>query len=226
MAKAPTKAINKDAAKDTGKDTAVRIQRVATELFARQGYDGTSTKSVCEMAQANIAALHYHFGSKEALFEKILRDFAQSRHFAIARIARPVQTQGEFVILFEMLVDDILSVHEQNPELMRLIMRETELARPACLAVLGEVLGEARALICRFFARAMEQELIATVSPDLIADLIFSFFAAEFRYPEETRRALGRPLTSDQGVRSKLIMDFCRVMLGGLLHVDCVEPKR
>ncbi len=45
---------------------------VALGLFAERGYDGTSVRAITEAAGANIAAVTYHFGSKQALFEAVL----------------------------------------------------------------------------------------------------------------------------------------------------------
>jgi len=54
-------------------DTPERILNAAEELFARQGYHCTSLRAITAAAQANLAAVNYHFGSKEALLEAVLR---------------------------------------------------------------------------------------------------------------------------------------------------------
>jgi len=43
------------------------------ELFAEFGLDGTSVRAIAEKADANIAAINYHFGSKENLYTEVLR---------------------------------------------------------------------------------------------------------------------------------------------------------
>ncbi len=45
-----------------------RILAEAQALFARHGYAGTSTRAIAQAAQVHLALLHYHFGSKRALF--------------------------------------------------------------------------------------------------------------------------------------------------------------
>ena len=45
----------------------------AGELFAEDGLDGTSVRAIAEKAGANIAAINYHFGSKENLHTEVLR---------------------------------------------------------------------------------------------------------------------------------------------------------
>lgn len=52
-------------------DTAERILDAAERLFAEHGFDGTSMRMITGQAGVNLAAVNYHFGSKEALFEAI-----------------------------------------------------------------------------------------------------------------------------------------------------------
>ena len=48
-------------------DTKQRILDTAERLFAEQGYDATSLRHIIAEAGVNLAAVHYHFGSKEDL---------------------------------------------------------------------------------------------------------------------------------------------------------------
>lgn len=53
-------------------DTRERILNAAEQLFAAQGFAATSLRSITGEAGVNLAAIHYHFGSKEALIREIL----------------------------------------------------------------------------------------------------------------------------------------------------------
>jgi AcrR family transcriptional regulator len=55
-----------------GRDTLARILDAAERLFARDGFSGTSLRAVTREAGVNLAAVHYHLGSKEALLEAVL----------------------------------------------------------------------------------------------------------------------------------------------------------
>lgn len=50
-----------------------RILGAAEELFALQGFAGTSLREVTSRADVNIAAVNYHFGSKENLVNEVFR---------------------------------------------------------------------------------------------------------------------------------------------------------
>lgn len=45
----------------------------AGELFAEHGVEGTTIRAIAEKCKANIAAVNYHFGSKENLYMVVIR---------------------------------------------------------------------------------------------------------------------------------------------------------
>src|SRR3546814_18666628 len=49
------------------------ILDTAETLFAQQGHDGTSMRQITSEAGVNLAAVNYHFGSKEALVQAVLK---------------------------------------------------------------------------------------------------------------------------------------------------------
>lgn len=58
-------------------DTKEQILNVAERLFAERGFSGTTLRNVVSEASVNLAAVHYHFGSKEELFRAVVRRFAR-----------------------------------------------------------------------------------------------------------------------------------------------------
>jgi AcrR family transcriptional regulator len=53
-------------------DTKQRILDAAERLFGELGYDGTSLRDITSAAEVNLAAVNYHFQSKEALLRAVL----------------------------------------------------------------------------------------------------------------------------------------------------------
>ena len=53
-------------------DTRTRILDHAERLFAEQGISGTSLRALTSAADVNLASVHYHFGSKEALLDAVV----------------------------------------------------------------------------------------------------------------------------------------------------------
>jgi AcrR family transcriptional regulator len=55
--------------------TRERIQAVALELFAEQGYEKTSLREIAERLGVTKAALYYHFKSKEDIVRSLVEDY-------------------------------------------------------------------------------------------------------------------------------------------------------
>ncbi|HLJ21724.1 MAG TPA: TetR family transcriptional regulator [Stellaceae bacterium] len=55
-------------------DTKSRLLRVAERLFAEHGFDGVSVRQLTAAAGVNLAAVNYHFGSKEGLLAAIFEE--------------------------------------------------------------------------------------------------------------------------------------------------------
>jgi AcrR family transcriptional regulator len=53
-------------------ETKHRILDVAETLFMEHGYEATSLRAITAAAEVNLAAVNYHFGSKEELFQAVL----------------------------------------------------------------------------------------------------------------------------------------------------------
>ena len=56
-------------------DTRSRVQKVALELFAKQGYEKTSLREIAERLGVTKAALYYHFKSKEDIVHSLTDDY-------------------------------------------------------------------------------------------------------------------------------------------------------
>ena len=57
-------------------DKRAHILSVAEELFAENGFDGTSVRDIAQLANVNLAMISYYFGSKEKLLEALIEDRA------------------------------------------------------------------------------------------------------------------------------------------------------
>jgi AcrR family transcriptional regulator len=54
-------------------ETQTRILDAAEELFMQHGFEGASMRMLTARADVNLAAINYHFGSKDALIEAVFR---------------------------------------------------------------------------------------------------------------------------------------------------------
>ena len=60
-------------------ETRTRILDAAEELFMQHGFEATSMRLLTAKAGVNLAAVNYHFGSKDALIEALFRRRVEDR---------------------------------------------------------------------------------------------------------------------------------------------------
>ncbi len=108
-------------------DPRERLIESARQLFASAGFDATSVRDITARAHANLGAVTYHFGSKEALYHAVIERFAVPIADQIAAIAAetgpPLERLAKCVRTF---MEHIW----KHPEMPRLIMRELASDRP------------------------------------------------------------------------------------------------
>ena len=152
--------------------TCNRLVKIAEKLFSEKGYAQTSVRDITSAADCNLAAVNYHFGSKEKLYEEIFRQ--------IMNRWRQERIQAVEIVMAETNLDDILErllrtfafifvgqlagTAENKQKIMNLFMREIvdphlppgmfaqEIALPT-----KRVLGQALLQICPQLSEAQAQ---------------------------------------------------------------------
>lgn len=135
----------------------------AEALFIEKGFSATSLRSIAHQADANLAAAHYHFGSKQGLLEALVHrrmtPINQARLVALdALTARPEKPELRQVLeaFFQPLIEN--SEVKNLPALIGRIHSEPpSVTRPMLEKQFGEVAA-------RF------QEVLTDLLPDLPGD--------------------------------------------------------
>lgn len=97
-----------------------RILLAAKELFAREGYDNTSTASIARQAGSSESQLIKHFGSKEGLLEAIFDSSWQSLSYLFTAI-HDLDSPAEKL---EVMLDLILQTMERDDDLRSIMLLE------------------------------------------------------------------------------------------------------
>lgn len=72
---------------DPAGDTRTALVAAARALFAERGYDGASVRAITSRAGANLGAVTYHFGSKEALYHEVVAAMVRPLRNRVAAVA-------------------------------------------------------------------------------------------------------------------------------------------
>jgi TetR/AcrR family transcriptional regulator, regulator of cefoperazone and chloramphenicol sensitivity len=159
------------ARRDRGAETRAQLVQAALDVFGRLGYEGASTREIAKTANANLAAIVYHFGSKEALHIAVAEHVVASILAKIgptlavasdaAASASPAAARDTLHRLIETMIDTLLGSAEA--ELWaRFIIRE-QLQPTAAFDVIYRFMGNSLAMATRLVAIALgkpEDELM------------------------------------------------------------------
>jgi len=116
-------------AQQRGIETRERLVAAALEAFADHGYAGATTRAIAERAGVALAALPYHFETKEALwraaadriFGRLVEQF-QARIRGLEGVDAPTRLR--------LLLRDYVLFAATHPELHRFMLREGAVASP------------------------------------------------------------------------------------------------
>jgi len=97
-----------------------RILHAAKQLFARRGYENTSTVAIARLAGTSESQLMKHFGSKEGLLEAIFERGWRDLHLHIRRVQELPLAAVKLRGLFDLFVKGL----NADPELKELMLLE------------------------------------------------------------------------------------------------------
>lgn len=83
---------------EKNKDTKQKILEVANELFAKNGFGGTSVRDIANSAEVNLSAINYHFKNKENLYWKVFDYNHDWMENSINEIGKKDLTTAEFAV--------------------------------------------------------------------------------------------------------------------------------
>jgi AcrR family transcriptional regulator len=110
-------------------DTRERLLNAAEQLFAEHGISGTTLRALTLAAKVNLAAVHYHFGSKEGLLDAVVERRAttmnQERLCELDELERSAKGEAPQVedILCAFFLPGLRSFAREGPETINLLMR-------------------------------------------------------------------------------------------------------
>jgi AcrR family transcriptional regulator len=162
---AATRPARKSVAIDaTSADTKTRILDAAESLFMEHGFEATSLRSLTATAGVNLAAVNYHFGTKDELFQAVLirrlDPLNQERIKLLQRVER--EAEGRVLscekILYAMLIPALKLARDEKrggKNFLRLLGRAYADPAPFIRHFLSERYGEMIGLYKEAFLGAL-----------------------------------------------------------------------
>lgn len=116
-------------------DTSGRIIQAAEKLFAEQGFKETTMRQITTLADVNLAAVNYHFGSKKGLIQSVaahsLTPLCDAIEQGLGRLSVS-SPAPDLHTLLQILATALVRVHHRNDYALAVLMRLLDQAyRPA-----------------------------------------------------------------------------------------------
>lgn len=197
-------------------DTRRRLLAVAAEVFAEHGFRATTVREICTRAEANIAAVHYHFGDKESLYHEAIESVVHSAMTAFppdyGLPPDPTAKDRLHAFVHSFLLR-ILTV-EKTSALMRMLTRE--MVEPT--AALDRLVEKVQRPLFRML-HGIVSEL---AGPDAAPDVVLACSQAVvaqclfYKHAEHVISRMGHRLPATQTEIARLADQITEFTLGGI----------
>jgi AcrR family transcriptional regulator len=178
----------------TGQRTRDRILDAADRLFGERGFRGTSMRALTREARVNLAAVNYHFGSKQELLRA-----------ALARHLEPIN--AERLARLERLLAEAAGPPDVAPILDALYRPTFEFSHASTRN--AEVIRRMTTLI-----HSEEPDLVKPLMGELMSDVVTRFVAAlALALPELTEREIHLRFAFGVGCMIQLLADRLPVQI-------------
>ncbi len=157
----------------TEEDTRARILRAALKLFARQGYDRTTTKDLANSAKVAEGTLFRYFPSKKA----ILIEVATSGWIEILTdLLTELSEMGSYKAISQVMRRRMLNIQE-NSDLLRVCFIEAQYHSELRERIQSEVIEKMTDVAEAFFETAMSKGIYRQINPKIVAQVFLGMFA-------------------------------------------------
>jgi len=146
--------------------TEVRLVEAAVQLFSRQGFKGTSTRDIAQLARVNEATLFRYFAKKADLFWAAAESRLHRLKFG-RELQNGLASDLDPDVIVPMLAAFVVENMSEYPELMRLLyVARFEL--PGSDHILREHLGPIFDAVHAYFSRCAAKGLICDLDPTIV----------------------------------------------------------
>ncbi len=156
----------------TETETRSRILKAALRLFARRGYDGTTTRDLAEAAGVAEGTLFRYFSNKKAiLIEVVSHGWVE----LLTDLLTELSEMGSYKAVAQVMRRRMLHLH-QNADLLRVCFMEAQFHPELRDRIQSEVINKMTDVTEAFFQTAMEQGIYRPMSPKTVARVFLGMF--------------------------------------------------
>lgn len=197
-------------------NTKAALVRVATRLFSKQGYHGTSVKQIADAADVNISLISYHFGGKENLYHACLSPWVESKiEFLEKKILRPTSAE-EFQFRLKLFVETVMESELDHEDAGCIIWHDIEHEDPVLQEIFKKTIQPLSERLVEFMRTGQKQNFIRK---DLDANYVALLFLGGVQHAiriDKLRHNLQGETLHDPKVRQKTIFTALEMFFHGM----------
>lgn len=213
---------------DAANSTRERLFSAALEVFAEYGYEAATIREICRRAEANVAAVHYHFGDKRKLYEAIYGTlFETLRQRRTAFLPPEAPPDERLRVYIRALFEEIFCCgHDSSRQVQLSTIYLNEMARPS--EVLDRIVSEhlepdARELysiVADLLDTGADDPLTIDCAASVIGQILYYYHSG----PIITRLHPNRPAVRDR--LDELVEQVWLFSLGGIERAARLKAAR
>jgi len=185
------------------------IIKAAIEVFARNGFRGTTTRDLAAHADVNEAIIFRYFNTKQELYRAILEQkLSQGKDARFEEVQRLAQVGNDQEFL-ENFGNQFLERHEEDSTFMRLLMFSALEGHELSEMFLSSIAG--RDPLASYIQRRMDDGAFRRMDPNLAARAILGMFVAYIQMQEIFGQNKLKTFE-----RSEVVKTFVSIFLAGM----------
>jgi AcrR family transcriptional regulator len=149
-----------------------KILKAAQKLFARNGYDGTTTKELAEKAGIAEGTLFRHFPNKKAILIEVA---TQGWVELLTDLLTELSEMASYEAISQVMYKRMLRLGD-NYDMMRVCFMEVQLHQDLRERIQSEVVEKMTDVAEAFFQTAMERGVYRKMNPRVIAQVFLGMF--------------------------------------------------
>lgn len=153
-------------------ETQTRILQAAKRLFARQGYDGTTTRELAQAAGVAEGTIFRHFESKKAILIEVA---TQGWIEILTDLLTELSEMGSYKAIAQVMRRRMLNLH-QNADLLRICFMEAQFHPDLRDRIQSDVIIKMTDVAEAFFQTAMDQGIYRRMNPRTVAQVFLGMF--------------------------------------------------
>ncbi|UNU25921.1 TetR/AcrR family transcriptional regulator [Microcoleus vaginatus] len=192
-------------------ETKKRILQAAQRLFARSGYDGTTTRDLAAASGVAEGTLFRHFDNKKAILIEVATEGWVE---LLTDLLTELSEMGSYKAVAQVMRRRMLNIRE-NSDMMRVCFLEAQFHPDLRDRIQLEVIGKMSDVAEAFFETAMEKGVYRKMNPKIVAQVFLGMFAvAGF-----SQNTIMEPNASPQEMQ-EMAEGLADIFLNGVLQKD------